>query len=326
MNNKIYHKTADRRILKIAVILPSYNEENTIANTILDFHENLPEAEIWVINNRSSDQTERIARETIQKLICSGGVINEPRPGKGSAVRRAFIDVNADIYVLADADMTYPAYQARELMHPIIENQADMVVGDRHSSGFYASENKRAFHEFGNLLVSLLVNKLFKAKLKDIMSGYRIFTKEFVKNYPIMVDGFEIETDMTLHALDKRFRILELPISYKDRPTGSVSKLNTFRDGIRVISTIFNILRHYRPFTFFGSISLIFASSSFIAGLPVLQDWISEKYIHHIPLAILATGLGIISIILGSIAIILDSIAQQNKRNFEIDLLRSKYH
>lgn len=237
---------------RIAVILPAYNEEQTIAATIEDFHCELPDAEIWVVNNCSTDSTEKIARATLEYLECGGGVINEWRPGKGNAIRRAFLNIDVDIYILADADMTYPAAQVKDLMAPVLAGEADMVVGDRHSSGCYRVENKRALHGFGNRLVRELVNKLFRSNLADIMSGYRVFNRLFVKNYPVIVEGFEIETDMTLHALDKRFRIVEIPIEYRDRPEGSYSKLSTIKDGLRVINTIANILRYYRPLVFFG--------------------------------------------------------------------------
>lgn len=306
----------------IAVILPAYNEEQTIAATIEDFHNSLPDAHIWVINNRSNDATEPVALDTLARLDCMGGVINERRAGKGNAVRRAFLDIDADIYILADADMTYPAAQAHQLMEPIIAGEADMVVGDRHSAGHYAAENKRALHGFGNRLVRDLVNKLFRANLADIMSGYRVFNRRFVKSYPILVEGFEIETDMTLHALDKRFRIVEIPVDYRDRPAGSFSKLNTFRDGARVLNTISNILRYYRPLVFFGGAAILFATLALIAGIPVIDEWVRVRYISHVPLAILATGLGIFAIVLAAIGLILDSITHQDKSNFERDILR----
>jgi glycosyltransferase involved in cell wall biosynthesis len=303
------------------VILPAYNEEQTVAATIEDFHQALPDGAIWVINNRSNDATAEIAQNTLSRLCCKGGVINENRPGKGNAVRRAFLNIDAEIYILADADMTYPAAQIHKLMAPVINGEADMVVGDRHSAGHYAAENKRALHGFGNRLVRNLVNKLFHAKLADIMSGYRVFSRCFVKNYPILVEGFEIETDMTLHALDKRFRIVEIPVEYQDRPGGSFSKLNTLRDGAKVISTIGNILRYYRPLVFFGGVAILIAILGVVAGYPVVEEWLRERYIHHIPLAILATGLEIVAIVLAAIGLILDSITHQDKRNFERELL-----
>jgi glycosyltransferase involved in cell wall biosynthesis len=307
---------------KFAVILPAYNEEQTIAATIEEFHQALPDAAVWIINNRSSDATEQLALCTLSRLGCNGGVINERRPGKGNAVRRAFLDIDADIYILADADLTYPAAQVHELMVPVIAGEADMVVGDRHSSGDYAAENKRALHGFGNRLVRYLVNKLFRANLADIMSGYRVLNRRFVKSYPILVEGFEIETDMVLHALDKRFRIVEMPVRYRDRPTGSFSKLNTLLDGARVLSTIGNILRYYRPLVFFGGAAILFALLGLIAGMPVIDEWIRERYIRHVPLAILATGLEIVAVVLAAIGLILDSITHQDKSNFERELLR----
>ena len=305
----------------VAVILPAYNEESTISETIINFHRALPDAQIWVVNNASTDKTSSIAKDTFSKSGCKGGVLTEERPGKGNAVRFGFSAIDADIYVLADADMTYPAEQVRQLIAPVVAERADMVVGDRHSAGHYAVENKRPLHGLGNSLVRALVNKLFKADLRDIMSGYRVFNRHFVKNYPILVSGFEIETDMTLHALDKKFRILELPINYKDRPDGSVSKLNTFTDGIRVLTTIANVLRHYRPMVFFGSAAIVLALSGLLAGYPVIDEWVRAQYISHVPLAILATGLVIGSMVFGAIGLILDSIAFQDRRSFERHLL-----
>jgi glycosyltransferase involved in cell wall biosynthesis len=306
---------------KIVLILPAYNEELTLSDTIVDFHKALPDAEIWVINNASTDKTEQVAREVFRTSGCKGGVLNEDRPGKGNAVRFGFSEIEADVYVLADADMTYPAEQVHQLIEPVLAGRADMVVGDRHSAGHYAAENKRLLHGFGNRLVRALVNRLFKAGLHDIMSGYRVFNRRFVKNYPILVTGFEIETDMTLHALDKKFRIVELPINYKDRPDGSVSKLNTLTDGIRVLSTIANVLRHYRPMVFFGSAATVLVSLALLAGYPVIDEWVREQYVSHVPLAILATGLVIASMVCGAIGLILDSIAFQGRRSFERHLL-----
>ena len=308
-------------MMKVAIILPAYNEALTIAPTIRAFHSAMPSAELWVINNNSSDETETIARTVLEDLNAVGGVIDESRQGKGNAVRRAFYDIDADIYVLADADMTYPADKVRALTQPVMDGTADMVVGDRHSAGHYAAENKRLFHGIGNRLVRDLVNYLFQAKLHDIMSGYRALSRRFVKSYPILVEGFEIETDMTLHALDKRFRIAEISIDYRDRPEGSFSKLNTLRDGARVLTTISRILRYYRPLFFFGGAALIIALLGILASVPVFDDWIRERYIHHVPLAILATGLEIAAMVLASIGFILDSITEQDKRNFERELL-----
>lgn len=306
----------------VAVVLPAFNEALTIEATLHDFHAALPEAALWVVNNRSTDATEAIARATLAALGCAGGVLNELRKGKGNAVRRAFIEVEADIYVLADADLTYPASAARALMAPVLAGRADMVVGDRHSDGHYAAENKRALHGFGNGLVRGLVNGLFGAKLADIMSGYRVFSRRFVKNYPILVEGFEIETDMTLHALDKRFRIVEMAVAYRDRPPGSVSKLNTFSDGARVLFVIMQILRHYKPLVFFGGLSLLLGLAGLVAAIPVMQDWLETKYISHVPLAILATGLEIVAVMTLGVGVVLDSIAHQQRQAYEWQILQ----
>ena len=307
--------------MKVALILPAYNEELTIEATVRAFHMALPGAAIWVVNNRSSDATEGIARTTLSSLGCLGGVLNESRKGKGNAVRRAFLEINADLYVLADADLTYPADRVRDLLAPVLEGRADMVVGDRHSAGHYAAENKRALHGVGNRLVRNLVNSLFNAELADIMSGYRVFNRRFVKNYPILVEGFEIETDMTLHALDKRYRIIEIPIEYKDRPKGSVSKLNTFSDGARVLFVIMQILRYYKPFVFFGWLSILFFLAGLTAAVPVIQDWIQYQYIRHVPLAILATGLEIVAALMFGVGLILDSIVYQKRLDNERQIL-----
>ncbi len=305
----------------IAIILPSYNEELTIKETILSFYNELPESKIVVIDNNSDDRTSEITKETFKEYNINGLLLKENRQGKGNAIRYAFKKIDANIYVMADADMTYPADEIHKLIKPIVDEDIDMCVGDRISSGSYEKENKRPLHSFGNELVQKLVNRLFNANITDIMSGYRAFSRTFVKNYPILVEGFELETDMTLHALDKRFKIKEVKIVYKDRPEGSESKLNTFDDGFKVLFTIFQIFRYYRPFLFFTIFSISFAIFSLISAIPVFSDWIQYQYIYHVPLAILATGLGLISIILFSVGIILDAIAHQNRLKFEQRIL-----
>ena len=305
-----------------ALIFPAYNEELTIEATIRSFHAELPKAHIWIIDNNSNDATGTIAQETFSSLGCLGGLIFEINKGKGNAIRRAFREIDADIYLIADADLTYPPNRVHDLILPIIEKRADLVVGDRISNGRYGIENKRPLHEFGNSLVKKLVNSLFNAKLNDILSGYRAFSRSFVKSYPVLVEGFEIETDMTLHALDKRFGILEVPIEYKDRPKGSVSKLNTFSDGARVILTIVRIFRYYKPLLFFSIISFIFCITGLILAIPVFMDWIAYKHIYHVPLAILATGLEIVATVMLAIGLILDSVSHQNKLLFELGMLK----
>ncbi|MCX5848703.1 MAG: glycosyltransferase family 2 protein [Deltaproteobacteria bacterium] len=310
--------------LVFAIILPAYNEESTIAQTIESFHSAVPEAHIYVIDNNSNDATGKIAADLLNRLGCQGGLISEARQGKGNALRRAFQTIDADVYLLADADLTYPAGMARELIAPIINDEADMVVGDRRSGGNYGRENKRPLHGFGNALVQWLVNYLFRSKLADIMSGYRALSRVFVKNYPVLVEGFEIETDMTLHALHKRFKIVEIPVMYRDRPEGSVSKLNTFADGTKVIFTILQILRYYRPLMFFGGAAVAFCAAGLLCSIPVINDWINFRYIYHVPLAILATGLEITAIMMLSIGLILDSLVHQHLCEYERSLLKSR--
>ncbi|WP_040481900.1 glycosyltransferase family 2 protein [Luminiphilus syltensis] len=307
-------------IKEIAVVLPAYNEALTIAETLEDFHANLPEGFLVVVDNNSSDDTARIARKTLDRLGAKGIVLTEPKQGKGFAVRRAFKTIDADIYIMSDADFTYPAEQAGQLIQCMNERNADMVVGDRHSSGSYLQENTRRLHNFGNGLVTWLVNTLFGAELNDIMSGLRVLTRRFVKNYPILVNGFELETDMTLHALDKRMTIVEIPIEIRDRPEGSESKLKTVPDGARVLFVILQLLRYYRPMFFFGATALILFIAGLAAGtLPVL-DYYFEGFVHHVPLAILATGLELSALISLSIGLILDSIGHSAKMQFEKDL------
>lgn len=305
----------------IAVILPAYNEELTIAATIKAFHRELPDARIVVVDNNSTDRTAEIAREALKAIRAFGVVLDESRQGKGNALRKAFWEVDADIYVLSDADLTYPATRVHDLVRPVAEGRADMVVGDRHSGGHYAEENKRPFHRFGNRLVTSLVNRLFESKLADIMSGYRVMNRVFVRNYPVLVEGFQVETDMTLHALDKRFRIVEIPIEYSDRPPGSNSKLNTFRDGARVLFAIAQILRYYHPLHFFGGLSLVFALLGLLAFWPVWMDWVQHRYIYHVPLAVLAAALETVAVVSFGIGLVLDAITHQHRARFERDML-----
>lgn len=303
---------------RIAVILPAFNEELTVGETIAAFHQVLPQAAIYVINNNSSDRTAAISREALRSLAVRGAVIDEPRQGKGHALRRAFHDIEADIYLLADADMTYPSRQAPELLAPVREGRADMVVGDRLANGEYARKNRRPFHDLGNRLLRWTVNALFSSRLADVMSGYRAFSRDFVKNYPVLVGGFQIETDMTLHALYHRLRIVEVPIAYSERPPGSSSKLRTFSDGARVLFAIFRILRYYRPLRFFSVLSALFAAGGLLAALPVFHDWIAYRFIYHVPLAILASALEMSAILLFVTGLILDAMAHNQRLAFEL--------
>lgn len=304
--------------MKIAVLIPCYNEEMTIKKVIEDFRKILPESDIYVYDNNSKDRTSEIAFK-------SGAiVIKETRQGKGNVIRSMFRDVEADYYVMADGDDTYPAEFAKKLLEPIIEGKADMTIGDRLSNGTYTSENKRLFHNFGNNLVKGLIGRLFKNDINDIMTGYRAFNKFFVKTMPVLSEGFEIETEMSIHALDKKFLIKEIPIDYRDRPDGSSSKLNTYKDGIKVLKTILLLFKDYKPFPFFSILALISFIIGLISGIPVITEFIKTHYITKLPSAVLASGLVLISIMLLTNGFILDTLVKQNKQNYELLLTKFK--
>lgn len=299
----------------IVVLIPCYNEELTIKRVIKGFQIELPEAEIYVYDNNSKDKTAAIATE-------SGAIVRyEAKQGKGHVVHSMFQDIDADIYILIDGDNTYPIKSIHDLIIPIVNKEADMVVGDRHSSGFYKLENKRFLHNFGNSLVTWIINKFFNSNLHDILSGYRVFSKKFVKNCPINSAGFEVETEITLHSLDKNLKIREIPIEYTEREEGSFSKLNTFSDGMRVLKTIFLLFKDYKPLAFFSFISLLFFLLSLLIGIPVVLEYFSTSYITKVPSAILSVGLMLISIISLFSGFILDTIVKQHKENFQINLL-----
>ena len=301
---------------KIAVLIPCYNEELTIEKVIKDFRRELPDSDIYVYNNNSKDKTEEIARKN------GAIVVNEYKQGKGNVVRSQFRDIEADIYVMVDGDDTYPAEFVHKLIEPIRNGQADMTIGDRLSNGTYQRENKRPFHEFGNNLVKKAINILFDTDLRDIMTGYRVFNKRFVKNMPVLSPKFEIETEMSLYALDKKYIIKEIPIDYRDRPEGSLSKLNTVSDGIKVVKTIARMFKDYRPFKFFGIIAVIFFILGLLVGLPVLIEFFKTAYITKIPSAILATGFMSLAAISLQCAIILDTITRQHREDYELNILR----
>lgn len=300
--------------MEIAVLVPCFNEELTIQKVIQDFKYHLPDAKIYVYDNNSSDKT-------IEKALAKGAIIGkEFMQGKANVIRRMFREIEADIYIMVDGDDTYPASEVNRLLEPVTSGDYDVVIGDRLTNGTYGAENKRRFHQLGNNSVRFLINKLFRANLKDIMSGYRVFNKRFVKNYPVLCKGFELETEMSIFALNNGLAIKEIPVVFQDRPEGSLSKLNTFSDGRKVIITIFNLFRHYKPFLFFGTISVLFLLASFFVGLPVILEYINYKYIYKVPSAILASGLMIISIFTFSIGLILDTIAIIDKKNFQLHL------
>lgn len=305
--------------MKISILIPCYNEEITIEKVIKDFKCELPDAEIYVYDNKSTDNTYEIA-------VRNGAIVKkEYKQGKGNVVRSMFRDVESDIFVLVDGDDTYPAESIHKMIKPIIEGHCDMVTGERLSNGSYDQQkNKRTFHSLGNNLVTRLVNKCFRASIHDVMTGYRVFNRRFVKNTPILCAGFELETEMTLHALDKGFRILEVPIDYQDRPSGSSSKLNTFRDGYLVLKTIFRVIKDYQPLTFFSLLSLLFLLCGLTAGIPVIKEFMQTGYINKIPSAILAVGFILSSGISITCGLILDTIVRQHKENFETMLMRYK--
>lgn len=303
-------------LMDIAVLIPCYNEELTVEKVVRDFRKELPEAKIYVYNNNSTDKTVELA------IKAGATVRNEHKQGKGNVVQTMFEEIDADIYVLVDGDNTYPAKAINELMKPIIDGTADMVVGDRLSNGTYKKENKRLFHNFGNILVKKAINMSFGSKLNDIMTGYRVFNKKIVKNLPITTKKFEIETEMTLQALDKNYIIKEIPIEYKDRPNGSKSKLNTISDGIKVIREIIRLFKDYKPLKFFMLLAFILLMLGLIVGIPVIIEFFRTNYIAKVPSAILATGLILLSVIFGQCGIILDTFVKRNKENYRLNILR----
>ena len=305
---------------KIAVLIPCYNEELTVEKTVSDFKHVLPNADIYVYNNNSKDRTKELA-------LKAGAIVkDEYRQGKGAVVRSMFRDIEADVYIMVDGDDTYPAEEVEGLITPILEGKADMVIGDRLSSTYY-TENKRPFHNFGNSLVKGLINFLFKSDLNDIMTGYRSFSKKFVKCMPVMSDGFQIETEMTIFALTNNMQVVNVPITYRDRPEGSESKLNTYSDGFKVLLTLFNLFKDNRPFLFFGFLSLIIFIIGLVVGIPVIDEFVKTAYITKVPSAVLAATLMINSFLMLSVGIILDAIKNQKRYLFECHMndVMSKY-
>lgn len=305
---------------KIAVLIPCYNEELTVEKTVSDFKCVLPNADIYVYNNNSKDRTKELA-------LKAGAIVkDEYRQGKGAVVRSMFRDIDADVYIMVDGDDTYPAEEVEGLITPVLEGKADMVIGDRLSSTYY-TENKRPFHNFGNSLVKGLINFLFKSDLNDIMTGYRSFSKKFVKCMPVMSDGFQIETEMTIFALTNNMQVVNVPITYRDRPEGSESKLNTFSDGFKVLLTLFNLFKDNRPFLFFGSISIVIFIIGLLIGIPVIDEFIKTAYITKVPSAILAAALMLNAFLMFSVGIILDAIKNEKRYLFECHMndVMSKY-
>lgn len=299
---------------KIAVLVPCYNEEQTILSVIKDFQKELPEADIYVYDNNSSDNTATIAKE-------AGAIVrHEYMQGKGNVIRRMFREIDADCYIMVDGDDTYPAKHAREMANIILEGKAEMVVGDRLSSTYF-TENKRMFHNFGNVFVRFLINKIFKNNVRDIMTGYRAFSKLFVKSFPVISSGFEIETEMTIHALDKKMKMENVLIDYRDRPKGSESKLNTVSDGVKVIKTIATLFKQYKPLLFFSIVSIICLLIGIGFFIPVLVGYIKTGLVAKFPSLIAASFFGIIAIQAFVGGLILESVARKDKQSFELHLL-----
>ena len=298
---------------KIAVLIPCYNESKTVEKVIKDYKETLPEADIYVYDNNSTDGTDKIAKK-------AGAIVKyEYKQGKGNVIRSMFRQIDADCYLMIDGDDTYPKEHAREMCDLILNGKADMVIGDRLSSTYF-TENKRPFHNLGNRLVRFLMNKLFKNNIKDIMTGYRAFSYEFVKGFPVLSKGFEIETEMTIHAVDKNFKLVEVPVTYRDRPAGSVSKLNTYRDGFRVLKTIAILFKEYKPGFFFSILGILSLMCSLLLGVPVVIEYMNTGIVPRFPSLIVSGVFLIISLLLWITGIMLQVIAKKHKQLYELYL------
>ena len=297
----------------VVVLVPCYNEEATVSKVVSDFRAALPGAAVYVYDNNSTDSTARLARE-------AGAVVRtEPRQGKGNVIRSMFRDIEADCYVLVDGDDTYPAQSAGQMVRLVLEERADMVVGDRLSST-YAAENKRRFHNAGNELVRRLVNTVFDGSVPDIMTGYRAFSRDFAKTFPILSRGFEIETEMTVHALDKNFVVRSVPVAYRDRPAGSSSKLRTIPDGIRVLRTILSLFKNYRPLRFFSILALACLAFSGFLFLPVFSEYLRSGMVPRYPTLIVSGIFLTIALLLVATGTILDTVVQKHRQLFELHL------
>ena len=299
---------------KIAVLIPCYNESKTIKKVVEDYKKVLPEADIYVYDNNSSDHTDEIARE-------AGAIVRyEYRQGKGNVIRSMFKDIEADCYLMIDGDDTYPAENAREMCDLVLNKKVDMVIGDRLSSTYF-TENKRPFHNFGNRLVRGLINFLFESNVRDIMTGYRAFSYEFVKTFPVLSKGFEIETEMTIHALDKNFLLEEVKVGYRDRPAGSVSKLNTYRDGFRVLKTIGRLFKEYKPTIFFSLLSLLFLIISVGFGIPVFAEYFKTGLVSRYPTLIFSGFMLMIALVLFACGVVLEVVVKKHRQLFELMLI-----
>ena len=300
--------------MRIAVLLPCFNEEPTIGKVVRDFRAALPEAAIYVYDNNSMDGTAQVA-------AAAGAIVRrEPVQGKGNVIRRMFREVEADAYIMADGDDTYPADQAGALLRPVLEEGADMVIGDRLSSTYF-EQNKRPFHNGGNRVVRWLIRRFWHTDIHDIMTGYRAFSRAFVKSFPVMSAGFEIETEMTIHALDRRFLLREVPVAYRDRPEGSVSKLNTFSDGLSVLRTIVLLYKEYRPLRFFTWLAALLALAGVLMLVPVLVEYFRTGLVPRFPTLIVALFLMLAALLSLFTGLCLDVIVTKDRKNFELRLV-----
>ena len=296
---------------KIAVLIPCWNEAKTIEKVVKGFLKALPDAKVYVYDNNSVDGSDKIAKK-------AGAIVRyEYKQGKGNVIRSMFRDIDAECYLMVDGDNTYSPRDAKKMCDLILSGRADMVIGDR-LSGKYFKENKRRFHNFGNKLVRFAINKLFHTKINDIMTGYRAFNKRFVKGFPVLSKRFEIETEMTIHAVDKNYNYVEVPVDYQDREEGSVSKLNTFSDGMRVIKTIGVLFKEYKPFLFFGIFSFIFFVLAMIFGTSVVIEFYETGLVPRFPTLIVASIFLVISLLLFVTGIMLEVIAKKQKEVYEI--------
>ena len=302
---------------KIAVLIPCYNESKTIEKVVKDFKSVLPEAVIYVYDNNSSDNT-------AEKAEKAGAVVrHEYMQGKGNVIRRMFREIDAEVYIMADGDDTYPAEYAREMADKVIFKKADMVVGDRLSSTYF-TENKRPFHNLGNTLVRGSINRLFKNNIKDVMTGYRAFSYNFVKTFPVLSQGFEIETEMTIHAVDKNMAVENVIIDYRDRPDGSESKLNTYSDGFKVLKTIIRLYKNYKPRQFFTLFSFLLGIIALIFFVPVFITYIKTGLVPQMPTLVLCGFVVLAAIQSYFSGLILSTIAQKSKQDFEYKLVQTE--
>lgn len=298
---------------KIAVLIPCYNEAKTIEKVVKDWKQSLPEATIYVYDNNSTDDTAEIAKN-------AGAIVrHEYQQGKGNVIRRMFREIDAKCYIMIDGDDTYPAEYGPQMVSEVLDRQVDMVVGDRLSSTYF-EENKRPFHNFGNSLVRFFINTLFKSNIRDIMTGYRAFSYQFVKSFPVLSQGFEIETEMSIHAIDKNMSISNVVIEYRDRPEGSVSKLNTYSDGLKVLRTIVRLYRNYKPMHFFGLISVLMFLVSLIMFIPVLITYFNIGLVPNFPTLIVSGFVALAAIVSLFTGMLLSSIVEKNRQDFEMHL------